>query len=163
MVAEAKEALSSLLLKSGQPLEIFHHALSTKRELLWSHPVTAAAMTAGECVRREIIRAVAVAAVNDACAEMREKCRRYAKYAMDFKGRDEFLVRCVYQFRHVRPVDFHSFFVPRRQMFSNRTRALSPMGCGAPCREASTLRKRTTHRKRPDDVLYELGGGFISA
>jgi hypothetical protein len=60
-----------LPVKSGQPREIFHHALSTKRELLWSRPVTAAAVTAGERVRREIIRAGAVAAVSDACANRR--------------------------------------------------------------------------------------------
>jgi len=44
-----------LVVKSGQPWEKFHHALSTKRELVPSHPVTAAAMVAQECVRREII------------------------------------------------------------------------------------------------------------
>ena len=38
--------------------------------------------------------------------------------ALDDAGR--FQVPCVYQFRHVRPIDFHSFFVPGRQMFSNR-------------------------------------------
>jgi len=41
-----------LVAKSGQPLEIFHHVLSTKRELLWSRRVTAAAMIAGEYVTR---------------------------------------------------------------------------------------------------------------
>jgi hypothetical protein len=71
MVTEAKEALSFLLLKTGQPWKIFHHALSTKRELLRSHPVTAAAMMAGECVGREIIRAVAVAAISDASTDRR--------------------------------------------------------------------------------------------
>jgi hypothetical protein len=57
--------------KSDQPWEIFHHALSTKRELLWSHPVAPAAMPAGEYVRREIMRAVAIAAISDASADRR--------------------------------------------------------------------------------------------
>jgi hypothetical protein len=38
-----------------------------------SHPVTAAAVIAGECVRSEIIRAVAVAAVRDTCADRRTR------------------------------------------------------------------------------------------
>jgi hypothetical protein len=59
--------------KSGQPWEKFHHALSTKRELVPSHPVTAAAMVARECVRREIISAVSVAAVSDASAGRRTR------------------------------------------------------------------------------------------
>src|SRR2546423_4705036 len=62
-----------LVLKSGQPLEEFPYRPSTKRELVPSHPVTAAAMVARECVRREIIRAVAVAAVRDAAAGRRTR------------------------------------------------------------------------------------------
>jgi hypothetical protein len=59
--------------KSAQPWQKFHHALSTKRELVPSHPVTAAAVVCARMRQGEIIRAVAVAAVSDAAAGRRTR------------------------------------------------------------------------------------------